>query len=81
MTLIIPLNNYAKLILLSLYCTHPDSSNQLCRSHIMQVALWLLPVGVPLRVLWGYSIDIEYNKRLDHRRPCLEDDLTAGSNL
>ena len=26
-------------------------------------------------------IDIEYNKRLDHRRPCLEDDLTAGSNL
>ena len=27
------------------------------------------------------GIDIEYNKRLDHRRPCLEDDLTAGSNL
>ena len=27
------------------------------------------------------DIDIEYNKRLDHRRPCLEDDLTAGSNL
>ena len=27
------------------------------------------------------TIDIEYNKRLDHRRPCLEDDLTAGSNL
>ena len=26
-------------------------------------------------------IDIEYNKRLDHRRACLEDDLTAGSNL
>ena len=27
-----------------------------------------------------FTIDIEYNKRLDHRRPCLEDDLTAGSN-
>ena len=27
------------------------------------------------------TIDIEYNKRLDHQRPCLEDDLTAGSNL
>ena len=27
------------------------------------------------------AIDIEYNKRLDHRRQCLEDDLTAGSNL
>ena len=26
-------------------------------------------------------IDIEYNKKLDHQRPCLEDDLTAGSNL
>ena len=26
-------------------------------------------------------IDIEYNKRLDRQRPCLEDDLTAGSNL
>ena len=26
-------------------------------------------------------MDIEYNKRLDHRRPCFEDDLTAGSNL
>ena len=26
-------------------------------------------------------IDIEYNKRLDHQRPCLEGDLTAGSNL
>ena len=25
-------------------------------------------------------IDIEYNKRLDRQRPCLEDDLTAGSN-
>ena len=26
-------------------------------------------------------IDIEYNKRLDRQRPCLEGDLTAGSNL
>ena len=26
-------------------------------------------------------IDIEYNKRLDRRRPCFEDDFTAGSNL
>ena len=26
-------------------------------------------------------IDIEYNIRLDHQPPCLEDDLTAGSNL
>ena len=26
-------------------------------------------------------IDIEYNKRLDRQRPCLEDDFTAGSNL
>ena len=26
-------------------------------------------------------IDIEYNKRLDHRRPCWEDDLNGGSNL
>ena len=28
-----------------------------------------------------HTIDIEYyNKRLDRQRPCLEDDLTAGSN-
>ena len=27
------------------------------------------------------SIDKEYNKRLDRRRPCFEDDITAGSNL
>ena len=26
------------------------------------------------------TIDIEYNKRLDRQRPCLEGDLTAGSN-
>ena len=26
------------------------------------------------------TIDIEYNKRLDRQQPCLEDDLTAGSN-
>ena len=29
----------------------------------------------------GGHIDIEYNKRLDRQRPCLEGDLTAGSNL
>ena len=28
-----------------------------------------------------FFIDIEYNKRLDRQRPCLEGDLTAGSNL
>ena len=28
-----------------------------------------------------FIIDIEYNKRLDRQRPCLEGDLTAGSNL
>ena len=27
------------------------------------------------------TIDIEYNKRLDRQRPCLEDDLNGGSNL
>ena len=32
-------------------------------------------------VYQGLSIDIEYNKRLDRQRPCLEGDLTAGSNL
>ena len=26
------------------------------------------------------TIDIEYNKKLDHQRPCLEDDLSGGSN-
>ena len=25
-------------------------------------------------------IDIEYNKSLDRRRPCLEDELNGGSN-
>ena len=25
-------------------------------------------------------IDIEYNKRLDSQRPCLEDELNGGSN-
>ena len=28
----------------------------------------------------GETIDIEYNKSLDHQRPCLEDDLNGGSN-
>ena len=27
------------------------------------------------------TINIEYNKRLDRRRPCFEDGLTAGSSL
>ena len=26
------------------------------------------------------TIDIEYNKRLDRQRPCLEGDLSGGSN-
>ena len=26
------------------------------------------------------DIDIEYNKRLDRQRPCLEDELNGGSN-
>ena len=28
----------------------------------------------------GSSIDIEYNKRLDRQRPCLEGDFSGGSN-
>ena len=31
------------------------SPDQLCRSHCDVVPLWLLQVGVPLRILWGYS--------------------------
>ena len=27
-----------------------------------------------------YTIDIEYNKRLDHQWPCLDDELNGGSN-
>ena len=30
---------------------------------------------------WVIPIYIEYNKTLDRRRSCFEDDLTAGSNL
>ena len=26
------------------------------------------------------TIDIEYNKRLDHQQPCLEGDFNGGSN-
>ena len=29
---------------------------------------------------WFLTIDIEYNKRLDRQRPCLEDELNGGSN-
>ena len=28
----------------------------------------------------GIVIDIEYNKRLDRQRPCLEGDFNGGSN-
>ena len=28
----------------------------------------------------GKTIDIEYNKRLDRQRPCLEGDFNGGSN-
>ena len=28
----------------------------------------------------GMYIDIEYNKRLDRQRPCLEGDFNGGSN-
>ena len=37
----------------------------------------------PLRGLYPYTgtiIDIEYNKRLDRQRPCLEGDSNGGSN-
>ena len=29
---------------------------------------------------WDFTIDIEYNKRLDRQRPCLEGDFNGGSN-
>ena len=28
----------------------------------------------------NHIIDIEYNKRLDRQRPCLEDELNGGSS-
>ena len=28
-----------------------------------------------------FPIDIEYNKRLDRQRPCLEGDFNGGRNL
>ena len=31
-------------------------------------------------ILFVYTIDIEYNKRLDRQRPCLEGDFSGGSN-
>ena len=31
-------------------------------------------------VYQGRGIDIEYNKRLDRQRPCLEGDFNGGSN-
>ena len=35
--------------------THPDSSRQATQVSYNAVLLWILQVGVPLRVLWGYS--------------------------
>ena len=29
---------------------------------------------------WSWTIDIEYNKRLDRQQPCLEGDFNGGSN-
>ena len=29
---------------------------------------------------YALTIDLEYNKSLDRRRPCLEDELNGGSN-
>ena len=37
-------------------------------------------VYVLLRLLHVGVIDIEYTKRLDRQRPCLEDDFNGGSN-
>ena len=31
-------------------------------------------------LLMCWRIDIEYNKRLDRQRPCLEGDFSGGSN-
>ena len=44
------------------------------------VGLYHVNEKTPRGVIGG-TIDIEYNKRLDRQRPCLEGDLTAGSNL
>ena len=30
--------------------------------------------------IYAWYIDIEYNKRLDRQRPCLEGDFNGGSN-
>ena len=42
-------------------------------------------LAMALVKLFGYTkhvdtIDIEYNERLDHQQPCLEDELNGGSN-
>ena len=34
----------------------------------------------PYLILWYQTIDIEYNKSLDRRRPCLENELKGESN-
>ena len=49
-----------------------DRGLDLCASDVTH----FVPRGLPYT-----TIDIEYNKRLDRQRPCLEGDLTAGSNL
>ena len=38
------------------YIIPPDSCDQLCWSHINAVRLWLLQVGVAVRLCWGYSV-------------------------
>ena len=45
-----------------------------CTKH----AQFWFEVQFPLKLL--IIIDIEYNKRLDRQRPCLEDDFNGGSN-
>ena len=38
------------------------------------------PLKHQRHTLHFHFIDIEYNKRLDRQRPCLEDELNGGSN-
>ena len=51
------------------------------KSHSFNILCTMDVLSCPTNNRTDHNIDIEYNKRLDHRRPCLEDDLTAGSNL
>ena len=43
--------------------------------------MYFYTLNHPICLIYILIIDIEYNKRLDRQRPCLEGDLTAGSNL